>query len=116
MSVFDSNYERLQLADKIVHLFDTFGVRVRDLEKINDLVNDMIKSHNEVLEISEGKALGELLHWLKHEADTDDLAREYSRILADGPVRIKGETAADSEIFEDGEQIEFEEENESEKQ
>ena len=116
MSVFDSNYERLQFADKIAHLFDTAGVRVRDLQKINNFVNDMIKSHDEVLEISEGKALGELLHWLKHEANTDDLAREYSRILTDGPVRIKGETAADSEIFEDGEQIEFEEQNESEEQ
>lgn len=46
MSVFDSNYERLQLGDKIYFLFEKAGVRVKDMQKINELVDDVVKSHS----------------------------------------------------------------------
>jgi LysM repeat protein len=108
MSVFDSNYERLQLGDKIAYLFEKAGVRVKDLQKINELVDDVVKSHSKVLVVPENKALSELIHWFRHEADTDDLAKFYSLIVSDGPVQIKGESAADSDIFEDGDRIELE--------
>jgi len=116
MSVFDSVYERLQLADKIAHLFDLEGVRVDDLEEICGFVKKMVENHDKVTKVAESKAVEALCEWYRNEADMDDIAREYSRILGVGPVQVKGEQAADSDVFENGERIEFEEQNESEEQ
>lgn len=105
MSVFDSVYERLQLADKIAHLFDLEGVRVDDLEKICGFVKNMVENHNKVTKVTESQAVEALCEWYRNEADMDEIAREYSRVLGVGPVQVSGEQASDSDIFENGERI-----------
>ncbi len=103
-----------KLFGKIRDCFAEAGITIRHDEKLEHFIEDMKQDYNRVLVITETQAVAALCHWLKHDADMDDLAREYSRILHDGVVRVVRDGAEDrgvggdnSENHQNGEIVEF---------
>ncbi len=76
------------LFNKIRDCFEESGIRIRDTADLERFIEDMKRESERVLVITETQAVTALCHWFKHDADMDDLAREYSRILFDGVVRV----------------------------
>ena len=103
-----TDYERLQLTDKITCVLEQAGLDVVDMEKVQDFVRDMVDEQDKVREVPEREAVKELVYWFENEADMDDLAREYSRINANGRIRITRSYGggASSDVFKDGARVE----------
>jgi hypothetical protein len=103
-----TDYERLQLSDKVAFVLEQAGIDVGDMEKVQDFVRDMVGEQDKVREVSETVAVTELVYWLENEADMDDLAREYSRIKTNYRIRITRSYGggASSDVFKDGERVE----------
>jgi hypothetical protein len=83
------------LFNKIRDCFAESGITIRHDEKLERFIEDMKQDYNRVLVITETQAVATLCRWLKHDADMNDLAREYSRILFDGVVRVVRDGAED---------------------
>ena len=103
-----TDYERLQLSDRVACVLEQAGIDVGDMEKVQDFVKDMVGEQEKAREIPETVAVTELVHWFENEADMDDLAREYSRINANVRIRIIRNVGggASSDVFKDGERVE----------
>lgn len=84
-----------KLFGEIRDCFAAAGITIRHDEKLEQFIEEMKKDCNRVLVITETQAVQALCHWYKHDADMDDLAREYSRILFDGVVRVVRDGAED---------------------
>lgn len=103
-----TDYERCQLSDRVACVLEQAGLDVGDMEKVVEFINDMISEQSKVREVPEREAVKELVYWFENEADMDDLAREYSRINANGRIRITRSYGggASSDVFKDGERVE----------
>lgn len=102
------------LFNKIRDCFEEEGIRIRDTAGLQQFIEFMKRESEKVLVITELQAVTALCHWFKHDADMDDLAREYSRILDDRVVRVVRDGAEDlgvggdnSENHQNGEIVEL---------
>jgi hypothetical protein len=102
------------LFNKIRDCFEESGIRIRDTAELERFIEEMKRESERVLVITETQAVTALCHWFKHDADMDDLAREYSRILDDRVVRVVRNGAEDlgvggdnSENHQNGEIVEL---------
>jgi len=104
-----TDYERVDLADRIVTILSTAGLEIFDEEKVQRFVNEMVDDQDKVHDIKETQATKFLVHFFENEADMDDLAREYSRILGQGRIRVVRDFANDergsSDVFLNGERV-----------
>lgn len=86
------------------------GIHVDSEHLIQEFIDNMKAESIKTVIVTEDQAVEALVHWYRNDADMDDLAREYSRILTDSAVqvvRVGGLKTfnGDSDVFQNGERL-----------
>ena len=90
------------MVEEIMTIADHNDIILKDVEKINNFVSQLIEESNYVTVYTEEEVVNDLVSWAKYGADIDDLAQIYSSMFREGKVKVSSEEFGDSDIFENG--------------
>lgn len=104
----ETDYDRIQLSSRLVNILEMAGLDIVDEAKVQRFVNEMVDDQYKVHDVKESHAVKFLVHFFENEADMDDLAREYSRVIGNGKIRIvrdSGDRGGPSDVYMNGERV-----------